>query len=51
MSTRSDGSVAEAPKRVRERSVSDVAREAFENRLIEGDDVPPKRNRLKAEGL
>lgn len=41
MSTESEDGDPPVRERARERSVSDVAREAFESRLIEGDD--PKR--------
>ena len=37
MSTETNGSAPPDPKRARDRSVWDVAKAAFENRLIEGD--------------
>jgi hypothetical protein len=37
MSTETKGTAHPEPKRAKERSVWDVAKEAFENRLIEGD--------------
>jgi len=37
MSTETNGSAPPDPKRAKDRSVWDVAKEAFENRLIEGD--------------
>ncbi len=43
MSGKTDGGVKPSPKR--ERSVADVAREAFEKRLFEGDEAKAKSHR------
>ncbi len=37
MPTQTEGSAQPDKKRAQERTVSDVAKEAFENRVIEGD--------------
>lgn len=42
MPTETKGSAHPETKRAKDRSIWDVAREAFENRLIEGDPPPRK---------
>jgi hypothetical protein len=47
MSTETKGSAPPDPKRAKDRSVWDVAKEAFENRLIEGDRPAERKVRTK----